>query len=202
VGAAAAPLELSGKMFADYVSPSDAQLNLVVRDAKRLTDRLMAAAATYSTDGLEAGKAYAEGVGATFGAFNEGLVFLDRLRFSDLSVDPNRLAQFQQSTLTTLDALSVLGQRAAAIPPANLVALQSANAALSSTADALIGLSAVPFGNLPAIAANLGAVGGGGSTTVTNTYHMSNTFVLPTGTTQQMAREVLTIVERQMRSHR
>jgi hypothetical protein len=201
VGAAAAPLELSGQMFADYVSPSDAQLDLVVADAKRLTNRLMAAAATYSKDGLEAGKAYAEGVGATFGAFNEGLVFIDRLRFSDLAVDSARLAQFQQSTLTTLDVLSALGERAAAIPPANLVALQSANAALSSTADAMISMSAVPFGNLPAMSANLGAMGGGSSTT-TNTYHMSNTFVLPSGTTQQMAREVLAIVDQQMRSRR
>jgi hypothetical protein len=162
VEALTAPLDLSGKLFADYVSPSDAQLDLLARDANRVAERMLAAAAIYDTKGLEAGKAYAEGIGAMFGAFNDGLVFFDRLRFSDLSVDPANLALFEQGVGMALDSAARLGALAATIPAGNIAALNSATGALGQAADTMIRLAAVPFGNLAGAIGNLGTGGGGG----------------------------------------
>lgn len=193
-----APLELSGNLFADYVSPSDAQLDMVANDARRFVDRLAAAAKTYSKEGLEASKAYAEGIGATFTAAKDGLLFFDALRSGDFTPQPAALAQFEAGTMALMDTAARLGARAATIPAGDIAALQGVTAALNAQAEMLINMSAVPFGNLGAMA---GGYSGSSSTTTTTNY-FSNTFVLPNGTTQQMANEVMNIVRRQMESRR
>jgi len=58
-----------------------------------------------------------------------------------------------------------LGAQAAAIPPGNIAALQSATTALTSAYDSMIKLGAVPFGNVPQLTAGLNqGMGGGGQT--------------------------------------
>lgn len=205
VGAAAAalaaPFELSANLFADYQSPSDAQLVLLANDAQRIADWMVRAASAYESKGLEAAKVYSETVGNTFSAFNEGLVFLDRLRYTDLAIDPQHLMTLEQSTMQTLATMERLGARAAQIPPANIAALQNSAAALTAQMDALIRMTAVPWGNVPAAVAGYNASGGaaaGGG----NTYQFNNTFVLPTGSTQQMAQEVIRIVQQQVQTRR
>jgi hypothetical protein len=76
-------MSLTGKMFSEYVSPSDAQISTLANDAKRVADGVMQAASTYDKDGLAAGKAYAEAIGATFTAFKDGLLFFAALQSGD-----------------------------------------------------------------------------------------------------------------------
>lgn len=165
VEALKAPLDLSGRLFADYQSPSDAQLDLLARDAGRVADRLMAAASVYDTKGLEAGKAYADAVGGTFDAFNKGLEFFDRLRFSDLTIDPKNLALFEQGVGQSIEVAGRLGALAATIPAGNLNALSTVTNVLGQAADTMIRLAAVPFGDLGAAIGKLGTGGGGGNST-------------------------------------
>ncbi len=196
-------LDLSGKLFADYTSPTDAQIGMLAADAKRVADGVMAAAANYSTDGLAAGKAYAEGVGATFSAFKDGLLFFDALKSDDFKLDTNALASFEQSTLTTLDVAKRLGAVAATIPAGDIAALQTTTQALTAQSEALIKLAAVPFGDLPGAAAGLAQQSaallgglGGGTTTIYNTFN------LPSGSNQQTAQEVIRLLNQQMRALR
>jgi hypothetical protein len=169
VGVIQSAIGLSGALFADYVSPSDAQLDMIANDARRIADRIMAAAKTYDTDGLAAGKAFADAVGGTFAAFKDGLLFFDALKSGDFELDPANLAKFEAATLSTLDTAKRLGAVAATIPAGDIAALQSTTAALSAQAEALIRLSAVPFGDIGAASAGLaahgGALAGGGGVT-------------------------------------
>jgi hypothetical protein len=170
-----APLELSGNLFADYVSPSDAQLDLVANDARRFVDRLAQAAATYSKEGLEASKAYAEGIGATFTAAKDGLLFFDALRSGDFTPQPAALAQFEAGTMALMDTAARLGARAATIPAGDIAALGSITTVLNDQAAMLINMSAVPFGNLGAIAGSYGgqqtSTAGGSTTYQVNIYN-------------------------------
>lgn len=167
--------DLSGTLFADYISPSDAQLNLLATDAQRIVSAVERAARIFSTEGLEKAALYADTVGNTFDAFKGGLLFFDALNSGDFALDPAKLATFEKSTSATLDTLNRLGAKAATIPQSNLAALQSATAALSGQAEALIRLAAVPFDNLGAISgAFSGAglaptMGGGGAVTINMT---------------------------------
>lgn len=193
---------LSGELFTDYVSPTDAQINLLATDAQRVTAGVMAAAANYSKEGVEAGKAYAESVGATFSAFKDGLLFFDALKSGDYKLDMGSLAKFEESTASTLETARRLGAIASTIPAADMSALQTTTAALSAQAEALIRLAAVPFGDIGGAAANLSRQGGallggsGGSTTITNYFN------LPQGSTQQTAQEVIRLLNTQMGARR
>ena len=194
-------LDLSGKLFADYISPSDAQIAMIGADAERVVRGIQAAASAYSKDGLEAGKSYAEGVGATFTAYKDGLLFFQALNTNDFVLDGAKLATFEQATAQTMETARRLGAQAATIPASDIAALQTTTAALTAQSEALIRLAAVPFGDIlsgaQGLAQNGGALlagaGGGGSTT--NIY---NTFNLPNGTTQQLAQEVIKQLGSQM----
>lgn len=152
VGALNSVLGLSSDLFADYRSPSDAQLDQLVTDANRIVQRVEAAASTYDTEGLEAAQQFADGVGSMFNAFRDGLRFMDELRFTDASIDPAKLALFEASTKQTIDVAARLSKQAATIPAEDMAALERTTAALSAQAEALINLAAVPFADLPAAA--------------------------------------------------
>lgn len=164
-------LGLTANLFADYKSPTDAQIAQLAKDADRIVRGMVAAAKTYDTKGLEAAKLFTETVGGTFDALNGGLEFMDRLRFSDLAVDPRQLAMFQRSALQVLDATDVLAARAAQIPPANLAALEAANSAASSTADVLIKMAAVPANVPPVMGRGVAGGGGGAASYTVNIYN-------------------------------
>lgn len=166
VAALKSVLDLPAKLFADYQSPSNAQIDLVVADANRIIRRVDIAARAYSTDGLEAAKAFSEAVGGTFAAFKDGLIFFQALNSGDFRLDPKNLATFEVAMGQTIRTAGRLGTLAATIPSANVSALQNVTAALSASYDSMIKLGAVPFGNLGALAGQLG--GGGG--TIINVY--------------------------------
>jgi hypothetical protein len=189
--------DLSGKLFADYQSPTDAQINLMARDANRVARAVATAAATYSADGLTAAKSFAESVGATFSAFKDGLIFFQAVESGDFNLNTANLDKFERATAQTMDVARRLGARAATIPKSDIAALQSVIAAQTALAESAIKLAAVPFGDLPGAGANasrLPLMSGG--TTITNYFN------LPQGTTQQLAQEVLRILNSQVGGRR
>jgi hypothetical protein len=168
---------------------------------------MMKAAKVYDTKGLEAAKAYGDALQSTFGAYIDGLKFFQAVSTDDFKLKPGSLKGFEQSVATTLAMTGRLATQAAKTPGAQLDALQANVAAISATAEAMIKLAAVPFGDIGAGAAgfrqqagtllNLASgLGGGGGTTI------QNTFVLPAGSNQQTAQEVLRILNAQLQSRR
>lgn len=184
-------LELPAKMFTDYQSPSDAQIDRVVADANRIVRRVDQAARIYGTEGLEAAKAFGEATSSVLGAFKEQLLFAQALNSGDFIVNSRDLAIFEQGMARTLAVAGRLGAQAAAIPTGNIAALQSAATALTASYDSMIRLAAVPFGNIPQLT---GGLGGGSSTT----NYFNNTFILPPGTTQQMGQQILGHLRQQL----
>ena len=164
---------LNAQMFADYVPPSDAQLNAIAKDANRIAQRMVAIARTYDTKGLDAAKQFVDAVGGTFTAFKDGLLFFQALNSGDFVLNPGNLAKFEKSTMQTMAVAARLGAMARKIPSQDIAALQLTTQALAGQAEALIKLAAVPFADLPAAARALqlqsntllggarGAVGGG-----------------------------------------
>jgi hypothetical protein len=170
VGAATSALAsvggLGAQMFTDYESPTDAQLALLVADARRIADAFGAAAQTMSVEGSAQAQAYADALGSTIGTAREALLLVDAIGARESwALDQGKLDQFEQSSVQLLATLARLGAAAAQIPAGDIGALERSSAALTGQANALIALSAVPFDNLAALG---GAVGGGSSTT--NTY--------------------------------
>lgn len=195
--------DLGGKLFTDYTSPTDAQIALLATDAKRITDGFFKAGALMGKEGAEAGKAYAEGVGAAFSAAKDGLLVIDALKSGDFVLPEDALGKFEGASLQILDVMQTLGARAAAIPTSDIAALSTITASIAGQAEALIKLAAVPFGDLAGAAGGLGQGGGalgslGGTTTITN----YNTFNLPPGSNQQTAQEVIRILNQQMGTRR
>jgi len=186
---------LNAQMFADYVPPSDAQLNAIARDANRIAQRLAAIARTYDTKGLDAAKQFVDAVGGTFTAFKDGLLFFQALNSGDFVLNPGNLAKFEKSTMQTMAVAARLGAMARKIPSQDLAALQLTTQALAGQAEALIKLAAVPFADLPAAARALqlqsntllgGARGaGGGGSVVFNIYQQ------PGQDARQLANEAL-----------
>ena len=159
-------LDMPAKLFADYQSPSNAQIDMVVKDANRIVQRVDQAARLYNTDGLDAAKLFSEAVGGTFTAFKDGLLFFEALNSGDFRLDPKNLAVFEQGMTQTMATAGRLGQQAVAIPAANITALQNVTAALTASYDSMIKLSAVPFGNIGQLAGAYGGAGGGQSITI------------------------------------
>lgn len=143
---------LNAQMFSDYVPPSDAQLNQIVRDANRIARRLVEVAKTYDTKGLEGAKAFTEAVGGTFTAFKDGLLFFQALNSGDFMPKAANLAKFEKATAQTMGVAARLGAMAKKIPAQDIAALQLTTQALAGQAEALIKLAAVPFADLPAAA--------------------------------------------------
>jgi len=170
VAALKSVLDLPAKLFADYQSPSNAQIDRVANDANRIILRVSQAARAYDTKGLEAAKAFGDATSSVIGAFKDELLFAQALASGDFVLDPKNLAKFETGMGQTLDTARRLGARASAIPSADIAALQSAAEALDTSYSSMIKLAAVPFGNLPQIAAGFGAAvgagGGGGGTTI------------------------------------
>ena len=162
-------LDMPAKLFADYRSPSDTQIGMVVADANRIIRQVDKAARAYDTKGLDAAKAFSEAVGGTFSAFKDGLLFFEALNSGDFRLDPRNLATFEASMGQTIAVAGRLGQQAVAIPAANVAALQSVTAALTASYESMIKLAAVPFGNISGAAGALGGGGVGGGS-VTNIY--------------------------------
>lgn len=189
---------LGKDLFTDYVSPTDAQIAMLANDAKRVAAGFFAAGQIMGKDGAEAGKAYAEGVGAAFSAAKEGLLVIDALKSGDFVLPDAALKQFQSSSLDILTVMEALGGRAATIPTSDIAALQTITAAVASQSEALIKLAAVPFGDLAGAGAGLSASGGvmGSTTTIYNTFN------LPPGSTQQTVDAVIRQLNMQMGARR
>lgn len=137
-------LDLPGKLFSDYTSPTDTQIRRVVTDANRITRQIAAAAKTYDTAGLTAAKAYTEALSGTFGAIKDGLLAVEALNSGDFEIKAGALERFGRSAARSLSEVRRLAAQAAAIPPANLSALERATAALTAYAEALIKIAAAP----------------------------------------------------------
>jgi hypothetical protein len=179
-------LGLPAKMFTDYVSPSDAQINRVVADANRIVKGVDRAAKTYSTDGLAAAQAFGDATGSILSSFKEQLLFAQAIGSGDFAIDAQKLSIFEKGMAQTLAVASRLGAQAALIPPGNIVALQNTTAALTAAYESMIRLSAVPFGNIPQMTGALGSAGGGGS--VVNNVTINT---LPGQSNQQIADMVM-----------
>jgi len=162
--------DLKKSLFTDYVSPTDDEINLLVNDAKRVAKGFMDAGTVMGKEGAEAGKAYAEGVGAAFSAAKEGMLVIAGLNSGDFVLKPGSLEQFESASLNILDTMKALGGAASSIPKGDIANLQTVSAAISSQSEALIKLAAVPFTDLPGASAGLaqsgGAMGGMGAITV------------------------------------
>ena len=190
---------LSGKLFTDYVSPTDAQIGLLATDAQRISAAFFQAGQIMGKEGAEAGKAYAEGVGATFSAAKDGLLVIDALKSGDFVLPQGALRQFEASSMDILTTMQSLGARAAAIPAGDIAMLQTVTSAISGQAEALIKLAAVPFGDLSGAGAGLSGSGGAMGSGMTTIY---NTFNLPPGSTQQIADAVIQKLNMQMGARR
>ena len=197
---------LNAQMFADYVPPSDAQLNAIAKDANRIAQRMVAIARTYDTKGLDAAKQFVDAVGGTFSAFKDGLLFFQALNSGDFVLNPGNLAKFEKSTAQTMAVAVRLGAMARKIPSQDLAALQLTTQALAGQAEALIKLAAVPFADLPAAARALqlqsntllgGARGaGGGGSVVFNIYQQ------PGQDARQLANEALRLFKQDIGKRR
>lgn len=186
---------LSAHMFSDYVPPSDAQLNAIVRDADRIAARMVQVAKAYDTKGLTAAKAFNEAVGGTFSTYKDGLLFFQALNSGDFDLKPENLARFEASTTQAMAVSARLGAMARKIPSQDIAALQLTTQALAAQSDALIKLAAVPFADLPAAAQALqlqsnallgGARGVGGGNTI-----YLNVYPAPGMNVQQLTNEVI-----------
>jgi hypothetical protein len=186
---------LSAHMFSDYVPPSDAQLNAIVRDADRIAARMVQAAKAYDAKGLTAAKAFNEAVGGTFSTYKDGLLFFQALNSGDFDLKPENLARFEASTTQAMAVSARLGAMARKIPSQDIAALQLTTQALAAQSDALIKLAAVPFADLPAAAQALqlqsnallgGARGVGGGNTI-----YLNVYPAPGMNVQQLTNEVI-----------
>jgi hypothetical protein len=118
---------LPSTLFDGYISPSNAQIAMITTDAKRIAAGFFAAGKVMGKDGAAAGKAYAEGVGAAFGAAKDGLLVIAALQSGDFVLPKGALAQFQSASLQVLDTMRVLGHKAATIPKSDIAALQTAH---------------------------------------------------------------------------
>jgi hypothetical protein len=163
--------ELTSKLFTDYQSPTDEQIGLITNDARRISKAFFDAGVLLGKDGAEAGKTYAEGVGAVFAAAKDGLLVIDALKSGDFVLPDGALKQFEGSSLSIIDTMERLSGRASQIPAENIAALQTVTAAISGQAEALIKLAAVPFGNLSTTSGGCaGAAMGGGAAPIINIY--------------------------------
>jgi len=193
--------EFSSKLFTDYQSPTDAQIAVFARDAERVTRAMANAAVTFDTKGLEASKLYNEAVGGTFANIKDGLLAAQAISSGDFTLDAGKLAQFTQSSKQMIDATRGLATQAAAIPASDIAALSAITAATTAQFESMIKMAAVPWGDLGTASASYAASGGAlgkGGTTVNN----YNTFSLPQGTTQQLAQEVIKILNAQTGARR
>lgn len=152
--------KLTRSAFSDYQPPSDSDIARFVADADRVVQAVDRAAQAYSTEGLTAAGNFADVSGKVFDTIGKGLETFDKIRFGDLSVDPANLKLLEQSTLAVLDTTQTIAARAAQIPASDLGALGLATNAINAQAEALINLSAVPFGNLQGAAGGLQSSGG------------------------------------------
>lgn len=192
--------ELSSKMFTDYQSPTDTQIGMLAKDAERVTRAMASAATTFDTKGLEAAKLYNEAVGGTFANIKDGLLAMQALSSGDFVLDAGKLAQFEQGSLQMLDVTKRLGAIASTIPAADIAALQAVTAAQTAQFESTIKMAAVPFGDLAG--ASVGYAQSGGTLGKTGNTTINNTFVLPPGSNQQIAYEVIKILNAQTGSRR
>jgi hypothetical protein len=211
VGSTASALKdvasIGGKLFADYTSPTEAQLRLLTTDADRITGAFATAAAAYKKDGLEQAKLYADAVGATFGTVKDGLLAVEALNSGDFVLKPGVLEKFATASMDILDTTERLGARASQIPAGDMAALQTATAAIAGQAEAWIKLAAVPWGDLSGAAAGyaqsggaMGGMGGGGNTTI-----MPGAIVVnaqPGMDVRAIGQEVMRQINQQVRTHR
>jgi hypothetical protein len=167
-------LSLSGKLFADYISPTDAQIALITKDADRVIRAMTTAAKAYSTDGLTAAKAYADATNSTFQAYKEGLLFFQALNSGDFNLDDAKLQLFEASMAKTISVADRLAAQAATIPASNLNALQAVTSALTAEYESLIKLSAVPDDALAKAQEMIAAVAGSGGSAAATTQYITN----------------------------
>lgn len=168
VGAMTDVLSLTGDLFADYRSPSDAQIQQVAQDARRIADAFRAAAAVMGAEGAEEAQKLADATTAAVTAARESLLTMQAINDQTFQLDTTKLGQFADSSRRLYDTIEVLGRRAAAIPAAEVAAVERVAGAIRAQAEALVGLSAVPFDNLSGLAGSFAGGSGGGSVTNVN----------------------------------
>ncbi len=198
--------KLNQRMFSDYVPPSDAQLDMVVKDADRIADRMIVAAKKYDTKGLEAAKLYGDALGGFYGTAKDALLFNQAINSGDFDQNQANLDKFERAAGVAIGVAKRLGAEAATIPSTDLAALQLTTQALAAQSEALIKLAAVPFGDLPGAAANLqsqaaqllGGAKGGGATT--NVYMTVN--ALPGMSARDVAAEAVRLLGQQVGSRK
>lgn len=171
-----ATLGLTASLFAEYVSPSDAQLDRIVTDADRIISRVKMAATAYGTEGLDAAKAYSEALGGTVASLTDTAKFVEALRSgNEFAIDPEVVAKLEESASVVIGLGGRLGAQAATIPASDISALANVTSALTGVYESLIKLAAVPVGDLAGASGalaglSLGGFGGGGGSSVVNNY--------------------------------
>jgi hypothetical protein len=154
-------LGLTAQLFADYQSPSDAQINRVIADGDRIIAAVNTAAQRYSTEGLTAAQAYGDALGGIVDALMGTGQLVEALKYgNDYTIDPKVMAQFESSSRTILEIGGRLGEYAS---QQSYTGLETAAGALSSWYDSLSKAALVPWGDLPATAGMMGGMAGGGS---------------------------------------
>lgn len=154
-------LGLHANLFADYTSPTDAQINLLARDSIRIVDGIARAAATMDTKGLEAAKAFGEANSAILASFKEQMSFALALRSDDFLLDKKQLALFEQAGVQIIGVAGRLGALAATVPAGNLAALNGISDTIMKQSDMWLKMASVPFGDLSGLSRSAGAQGGG-----------------------------------------
>jgi hypothetical protein len=156
-------LGLTRDLFADYTSPTDAQINRIITDGDRIINAVSLAAERYSTDGLAAAQAYGDALGSITDALMSTGQLVEALKYgNDYAIDASVLTQFEGSAKQIIELGGRLGAVAA---QQDYSALSGASAALGGLYDTLLKGASVPWGDLPTIAggmSNLAPSSGGG----------------------------------------
>lgn len=199
-------LGLTGNLFADYRSPTDAQLNLIATDAQRIVQAFQRGARLLGTDGSEEAAAYGAALANIVGAARESLLTIQAINDQTFALDPAKLAAYEQNAGKMIATVGRLAQQAAAVDPAQLAGLQAVTGAISAQAEALIRLSAVPFDNLGAIAGGFAGSGvssaGGGATNITIAPGAISIYAQPGMDASSIAQQVLAQLQRQVQGRR
>lgn len=201
IGAIQAVLGLSGNLFADYVSPSDADIRQVALDARRIAQTFAQAAATMETRGIEGAQKLAESITSAVTATRESLLTMQAINDQSFNLDLSKLQEFEDSSMRLYATLERMGARAVRIPAANLAAITNAATALTAQSNALIAAAAVPYANL----ASLGVGGAGSSTTTTNLTIAPGAIVIhaaPGVDAGAIANQVMQRIDQRVRGHR
>lgn len=196
-------LGLTREMFADYTSPSDAQINRIISDGDRLIAAISKAASRYKTEGLEAAKAYADALSGTANAVLDTGKAVEALKYgNDYLIDPKVVAQFEASSQAILTMAGRLGEKARTL---DLSGLSEAASAMNGWYESLNKAASVPWTDLPNIAAmgsGMGMPAMGGSTSISFAPGAITIYAQPNQDAYQIAQEAVRLINNQVAGRR